>query len=201
MGFDTRMFEREPVVQPTGYPLARRKRVGPISQIDPEEIAALAESGEPPRSRIFPFIMNMTATSRRTVSTPLLVGPAILRKIFFGLHTVTTPPQQTIEVGYAVNPITETAVALTTPRPYTNLIELIDPFGIANAAAGDGILSDNTANTNVRFEWTLDLIVNLPRFVFTLAQINASATAEQRGGQFVVLEGVSPAALRAFTGS
>ncbi len=183
------------------WPLPRRSRTGPASSLDATAAAASADSLTPPRSRIFPWTMNMVATSRKTISTPLLIGPAILRKIFFSSGTITTPPQQSLELGWAKLVLTENAVPLATIRPYTVLTELQDPFGVTNIAIGKGLLADNTFSQIQPWERSLDLIVTEDRFCFTLSWINNSATAEQRGGHLLVLEAVNPEALAVFTGS
>jgi len=183
------------------YPLPRRSRTGPASALDLTLLSRGAASLTPPRARIFPWVMDMAATSRKTLSTPLLIGPAILRKIYFGRATVTTPPAQTLEIGWAPTPITENAVPLGTVRPYTLLTEKLDPFGVALATAGQGLLADNSATILPPFEWSLDLIVLEGQFCFTLSWVNNSATAEQRGGNLTVLEAVDPEALARFTGS
>lgn len=188
-------------IDATTYPLPRRKRVGPDSQLNTLAQAQGDVIPAPPRSRIFPWIMSMTANTRRTISTPKLIGPAILRKVFYQLGTVTTPPGQTLELGWSPTAVSEAGVALTTVRPYTVLTELLDPFGVANAAVGKGLLDTSLWNTNIPYEWSVDLIVTEPQFCFTLSWINNVATAEQRGGQLLVLENVSPDALSVFTGS
>lgn len=200
-GYDSQGYEIGNVLLPKQYPLPRRGRVGPPSSLETQVASVGPDFAAPPRARVFPWVMNITANSRRTLSTPLLLGPAILRKIFFGPGTVTTPPAQTLELGWAPGLVTEAGVALTAARPYTVLTELLDPFAVSAAAKGTGLLADNSANTHVRYEWSLDLIVTEVRFCFTLAWVNNAATAEQRGGQLLVLEAVNPEALRLFTGS
>lgn len=183
------------------FPLPRRKRTGPASNLD--ALAAMQEDQAvtPPRSRVFPWLMSITGNSRRTVSTPILIGPAILRRVYFGHGTVTTPPAQSLELGWSPLAVTEAGVALATIRPYTVLTELLDPFAVANVAIGRGYPSDNSWNTNIPFEWTVDLICTEARFAFTLSWVNNGATAEQRSGTFLVVENVNPAALAAFVGS
>ena len=201
MGFDSRGFELAPVADPPGYPALRRKRTGPVSFLTPEELTELAASEQPPRTRVFPWLMLTTATSRRTVSTQLISGPAILRKLKWGKATISTPPVKTLEIGWANQMILEAGVALATPRPYTNLIELQDPFAIGAAGLGSGFPGDNTSTSYPEYEFSLDLIIMESRFCFTMSLVNQSAQAEQHGGHVVVLEGVSKKALALFTGS
>jgi len=188
-------------VEALTYPLPRRNRTGPASSLDLTLQAGTGDSLVPPRSRIIPWLMVTTATSRRTISTPLLVGPAILRKLKWGKATITTPPVKTLEVGWSPLLITEAGVALTTVRPYTGLIELQDPFAVAAAAKGVGFPGDNSSTSYPEYEFTLDLIVTEARFCFTVSLVNNSAQAEQHGGHLTILEAVNAEALARFTGS
>lgn len=183
------------------FPLPRRRRVGPPTNTEVAAVSSGALTPTPPRSRLFPYLMSITANSRRTVSTPLLVGPAILRRVSFQASTKTSPPAQSLELGWSPNALTEAGVALTTVRPYTVLTEKLDPFGVSAAAIGAGYPMSTVPNTNIIFELTCDLIVTEARFAFTLSWVNNSLTAEERPGHFLVIENVNADALNVFTGS
>jgi hypothetical protein len=189
------------VADPRTYPLPRRKRVGPSSSLEALAAANEGAVATPPRARVFPWVMNLTATSRRTLSTPLLQGPALLRKCFIFSGTVSTPPQQTLEFGWSVNPVTENGVAIATVRPYTVLTEYLDPFAVSASTIGMGFPAAADANSHVKYEYSLDLIVTEPRFCFTVSWLNIASTAEQRSGHLLVLEAVNLDALSTFLGS
>lgn len=183
------------------FPLPRRRRLGPPTNIEVQQASSGALSLTPPRTRVIPWLMSMSANSRRTVSSPILTGPAILRKLFFNAPTPTSPPAQTLEIGWAPNVVTEAGVALTTVRPYTVLIEKQDPFNVSVAAIGAGFPISTNPNTRTYFEWSLDIIVTETRFAFTVSWVNNAATAEERGGHMLILENVNADALNVFTGS
>lgn len=183
------------------YPLPRKKRTGPASNLDTLAAAAGAVSLSPPRSRLVPWLMSITGTSRRTISSPILTGPAILRKITYEGPVPTSPPAQSLELGWAPSIVTEAGVALTTVRPYTVLTEKQDPFAVALATIGQGIPLSTNPNTRTWFEYSCDLIVTETRFVFTVSWVNNAATAEERPGHMLILENVNPDALMMFTGS
>lgn len=167
------------------------------------QLAAAGATGQPaplPRARIFPWIMNMTGTSRRTLSTPRIYGPALIRRLFFGRGTVTTPVGQTLEVGWAPAPVQEAGVALSTPRAYTVLTEKLDPFGVAGDIIGQGIYNDNSINSQIQFEINLNFIITEAQFFAVIAWVNNTASAEQRGGHLEVIESVDATALAAFLG-
>jgi hypothetical protein len=195
------MFERDPVADPTGYPFARRKRGGPIVEVDPEIAAFLEENTAPPRSRVFPWLMTAITNTRRSVSTPLLQGPAILRRFSFTLDSNPDPPVVSVEVGWALNPVNEAGVAVATLKPYTVLTELLNPFGVGTLGAGQGYPAFSSVNTHVEWETVEDFIILEPRFCFVAAIHNNGGFTSAGRGWMSVLEGVSPAALRAFTGS
>ena len=183
------------------YPLPRRSRTGPASALDASLLAGAGGTLTPPRSRIIPWLMFTTANSRRSVSTPLLLGPAILRKLKWGKATISTPPIKTLEVGWSTTIVTEAGVPLTNVRPYTGLIELQDPFSVASAAIGRGFPGDNTSTSYPEYEFSLDLIITEPQFCFVVSLVNNSAQGEQHGGHLTILEAVNPEALATFTGS
>lgn len=184
-----------PPVLPAWFPHARydRSQTGALG-------FAGAAGGAIPRSRVFPWLMFTTATSRRTICSAPVTGPAILRKLKWGKATITTAPVKTLEVGWSRLPNVEAGVPLATPRPYTNLIELQDPFVVAPAAIGRGFPGDNSSTSYVEYEFTLDLLVMEPNFVFTISIINNSGQSEQHGGHFTVLEGIALEALPGWLG-
>jgi hypothetical protein len=183
------------------FPLPRRGRTGPASSLDAIAAAQGPNLPAPPRSRVFPWQFSETANTRRTISTPKLIGPAILRKAYFQTSTKIAPPGESLEFGWAQTPIQEAGVALTVIRPYTVLTELLDPFGVSNIAIGKGFPNFTIPTGVAGYEVTLDLIITEPQFVFTVSLINNSLNAQQWTGWMSVLEAISPSALADFTGS
>jgi hypothetical protein len=183
------------------FPLPRRGRTGPASSLDNIAAALGSALPAPPRSRVFPFQFSETANTRRTLSTPKLIGPAILRKAFFQTSTKVAPPNESLEFGWALSPVTEAGVALTVIRPYTVLTELLDPFGVSNIAIGKGFPNFTLPGGTVGYEVTLDLIITEPQLAFTVSLINNGINAQQWIGWMSVIEAVSPSALTDFIGS
>lgn len=163
-------------------------------------LAGLA-GGAIPRTRLIPFQFNETANSRRTVSTPGLQGPAILRKIWFQTGVHVTPPQESVELGWALFPFAEAGVPLTTPRPYTLLTELQDPFGVSVATIGQGYPSATLPNTLTDVEKEVNILIPEERFVFCLALVNNGANAQEWQGRFTVVEGLDLTALPSWLGA
>jgi hypothetical protein len=183
------------------WPLPRRRRAGPPTNADIQQASSGANAPTPPRSRNFPFLMTMSANSRRTISTPLLVGPAILRRVYFVYGTPSSPPGQSLEIGWSPNAVTEAGVALTTVRPYTVLTEKLDPFAVSAAAIGAGYPAITTPSGRAFWEVPCDYIVTETRFAFTLSWVNNSVSGEERDGYMTVIENVNADALNLFTGS
>lgn len=176
---------------PQIYPPPRKGRGGGVSI---EQLGPVSA----PRMRMFPWIFSITGASRRTISTPRLVGPAIIKDFTWYNSTKTDPPVVTVEIGTARAPVDEAGVALTTLRPFTVLTELLDPFGVMAGASGDGfpVATLPTANDSRRFP--LDLIVTDSEFFAVVSVVNNSAQAERYNGWLRVLESVDPEALSAF---
>jgi hypothetical protein len=182
------------------YPLPRRSRTGPPSSLDAAAAAAAAGSTTPPRTRIFPWALNETATSRRTISTPRLVGPAIFKSLTFYSSTHQDPPGETLEIGWSPVAVQEAGVALATVRPYTVLTELLDPFGQVNSSAGRGFPQWTIPGATLPWSIDLDLILTEPQFVFTISLVNNTALAQSWHGNAIVLEAVNADALAGYTG-
>lgn len=183
------------------YPLPRRRRAGPPTNLEVKAASSGAVAATPPRSRYFPWIMALAGATRRTLSTPTLVGPAILKRLNYYVVLASDPPQMTLEIGWSPTPVTEAGVALTTPRPYTPLIEKLDPFGVTATNIGGGILNETLPNTHVYYQLTLDLIVTEAQFAFTLSWVNPPGFGGNWYGQISVLENVNADALNLWTGS
>lgn len=165
---------------------------GTYPQLRPSRIGAGASPGVQlaplPRSRVFQWIENVTVNTRRTLSTPRLQGPVIIKS--FSFYVATHSAAVTAEIGYASVSITEAGVALTTPRPYTLLTEKIDPFGVLADISGRGLLDGTIPNTNVRYSEPLDLIIDQADVFVCLATWNNSALAQVWTGTLRVVENV-----------
>jgi hypothetical protein len=179
------------VIDLAAYPAARKRTTGDpnLPQVDNAPI---------PRTRYFTFLWNETASSRRTVSTPRITGPAIIKEIEFYSGTINATDVKSIEVGYSLVPVTENGVSLATARPYNVLTELIDPFAQRAAGAGVGLSQLSSPNTNVRFTLALDLILDVTEAYVCVALLNTSANAQLWNGRLKVIEGLSRQALSFF---
>jgi hypothetical protein len=176
---------------PAIYPSSRKNRGAGVALDD------LAPSPAP-RMRVFPFIFVYTNNSRRSVSTPRLVGPGIIKDFTVYRSFAATPPQQTFEIGVAQTLVVEAGVALTTPRPYTVLTELLDPFGYVAGASGDGYPITTLPTGTDHFTIPLDLIVTDAEFFAVVAHINNRVASEEINGYLRVLEAVDREALSGF---
>ena len=183
------------------YPLPRKRRTGPPSNLDTQAATQADVIAAPPRSRFCPFIFTELANKRITVCTPRLIGPAILRKCSFFIGTRTTPPATTVEFGWAPTDCTEAGATIGSARPYTLLTELIDPFNYIASASGEGYPLTTTPAGHNEWNMDLDLIVTEQNFVFTTSLVNNGPNGQEYYGHMLILENVNPAALSAFTGS
>ena len=179
------------IIDPLRYPAPRPNRGGHADILD-------SGSFQHPRTRIFPWVMTTTASSRRSISTPRIQGPALIKGLSIHAPFGVDPPQATIEIGTATIDVTEASVALTAPRPYTVLTELLNPFGVIAGAAGAG-LPLTTVGTMQRWaEIPLDIIVDDIECVIVLAILANALVAGTFNGHLRVLEGVEKEALRFF---
>jgi hypothetical protein len=176
---------------PRIYPAARKGRGAGADLEDLGPINA-------PRMRVFPFFWTSTASNRRSWSTPILQGPAIIKDVQFWFTFGASPPSMTVEIGTSTVPVLEAGVALTTARPYRVLTELQDPYGGILAAAGDGIPVGTTPTSSARPLMPLDLIVLDPSFYLVVAGVAGGAGVFEIHGNIRVLERINPEALALF---
>lgn len=170
------------------FPAPRPKRTGPPpSGQGPEDLFA-GPTFAAPRMRVFPFAWNETASSRRTISGAKCQGPALIKSLMLGTSTYTAPISKSVEIGISSTRLTEAGVALTTPRPYTLLLELQDPFTQLASAAGQGFPLTTVAPQYNTFFLPLDLVVWDNEFYPTVSLWNNTANAQQWVGSLRVLE-------------
>ena len=188
-GYNSRGFEIPQRFDLSSYPKARPKRSGPPPTASAVE-QQTTDRDSPPRTRIFPFAWNETANSRRTISGAKCQGPALYKAFQLGTSTYTAPINKSVEVGIASTPVVENGVALTTPRPYSLLLELQDPFAQLSAAMGRGF-PVTTVNPLYRdFVMPLDLVIYDNEFYPTISLFNNTANVQQWVGYLRILEQV-----------
>lgn len=191
MGWASSGFEIGNKLDARTYPAARKQRSGPPpSQADPASLAGGGPTA--PRTRFFPFAFNETATSRRTISGDKCQGPALIKAFLLGTSTYSAPISKSVEIGISSTKLTEAGVALTTPRPYTLLLELQDPFSQLASAAGRGYPLATWAPGPNTITFPLDLVVYDNEFYPVLALWNNTANAQQWYGFLKVLEQIRP---------
>jgi hypothetical protein len=172
------------------FPKARSKRSGPPPSSARAEDLFENPAGAAPRMRIFPFAWNETASSRRTISGKMCRGPALYKSIQLGTSALVSPISKTVEVGIASSRVTENGVALTTPRPYTLMLELVDPFLQIASAAGQGF-PIHTTNPLLRdYIMPLDLVIYDAEFYPVVSLWNNTGNVQQWQGNIRVLEQV-----------
>lgn len=154
------------------YPAPRERQASPELPDDP--------SVQLPRVRAFAFAFSIGAAhGRTTVSGPRCRGPAMLRDVSFYTTNHSGGALAGFEFGYATAPVSENNVALATPRPYVNLTELLDPFGITSTVPYKGMPDPSSPNTFTRFHEPLELLVEQLDFYPVIAFWNNFTVAAQ----------------------
>jgi hypothetical protein len=181
------------------FPVLRPKRVlGVKTAIDPTLEALMDTTGELPRPRVFPWDCNTTTGTRRTFSTPRLLGPVMITGLSYEAGAASTPPTESFEIGYANVSVRENNVALGTLRPYTVLTELRNEFNDVAAATGSGILS-HTPGTSVRnYQTPLRLIITEPEVFVTVSIVNNGPSTFLLTGILTLIEQLSRKALESY---
>lgn len=173
------------------YPRPRKNR-GTGNQV-------LADTTTPiPRTRVFPFYVDIVANRRHTWSSPRIQGPALIKAVNLNCSFGQSGSFTTFDFAANTSPITETQVVLTTPRPYTPLLELLDPFNTVPGVSGDGFALTPTGTVLRHIEYPVELIVELTDFFLVMAISNNGAGAGSISGHVRVIEGVNRQALSFF---
>lgn len=193
-GFASSGFEIANELDRRAFPTARRNRTGPPPAGTAGPLAQPIGS-DVGRVRVFPWAINETAARRNTISTPKLLGNVIILSLSFSSGSHADPPNDTLEVGYALQPLTETNVVLTVPRPYTVLTELLDPHGIIANDRGQGFFGTTLNVPNRGSRIPLGLVVLERECAVVLALVNPSAFVQTWLGTLTVIENLSFAAL------
>lgn len=195
MGWDSAGYEIGNVLARGTFPAARLKRQGPPPSSGPEEDLSAPVGSQLGRPRVFPFAIKETAARRNTISTPKLLGNVLIQSLFFSSGSHADPPNDTLEVGYALQPITETNVLLTEPRPYTVLTELLDPHGIIANDRGQGFFGTTLNVPNRGGRIPLGLYILERECSVVLGLVNPSAFVQTWLGYINVIENLSSAQL------
>jgi len=177
------------------YPEPRALRPGgPPTRSQSSE--QLTES--PPRTRVFPYFIKITAASRSSFATEVMRGPVILLGFTNSVDAVGDPPAGSMEFGWKPAAGGETSVPLTTPRPYTLLTELQDPQDGVLATAGGGFLHNTPQSPTMGSYVPVRIVIDAPEVSVVIAEINSAGFVMKASGYLHVIENVSREALRFF---
>ncbi len=117
-----------PTTAAVAYPDAQANRAGPPNTA---LVTTPSATLQPPRSRHFSIEGGSQANSRTTISTPRLLGPIIIQNLIWKHRVAADPPNHSLELGWATVPITETQVALTTPKSWNAIMtKLRTPYEV-----------------------------------------------------------------------
>jgi hypothetical protein len=123
-----------------------------------------ASTGTLPVVRYFSGQYTFVEQVRFTFSGPRLTGIGVFKNFSIYALSHGAGGQLNIELGYALEPVNENAVARTTPKKWTVLTELrTNNYAPPNAGA-TGLIDDTVPNTFIRYAEPLDLIVDQPFF-------------------------------------
>lgn len=177
------------------FPTARADRGVPSSFTPLPQVAGTAV----PRTRVIAFrIANPAANSRQTMSVGPFNGPAILQRVQWWPDNANANAVHALGFGTSIAPITEAAVALTTPKGWVDLIERADNDVYAADARTVGFWQPNTAPPLVGFRGDVRHIIQQASFYITITAYGSAGAGNRWTGDLTVIENVSEAALASF---
>jgi len=181
-------------IDPLTYPEARARRDGPAP---PTRAAIPGVAPSPPRSRVFPFSLDVTALNRTSVSSPRLKGPALIT----GIHVTkgSTPKGlQGFGLGVAVSPVSEANVGVTSTFPFRPLFEgLPNPTSVPSSPGNTTAIIDMQGAILLDVD-RLNIIVLEPEFYLVVYVAAGTTGTDDFMGFVTLLEQVSPEALANF---
>lgn len=182
-----------PTTAADAYPEARFER-NPPSSATPA--VPPARSATPPRSRFFNVEWGSQANSRSTVSTPRIIGPAIIQQVIVKNRTASDPPQFSWELGWALAPITEGQVALTAPKGWNAINERLRHAYETPLPNAIGSVQVNKVGAQAFYleGFTAPFLITAPEFYLTLTFHNFSAATNPFAAwaEIYVLENIAP---------
>lgn len=182
-----------PTEATTAYPDARSERNPPASFTP---TIAPTRSLTPPRSRYFTVEMGAQANRRGTVSTPRLIGPAIVQQVIIKHRTAADPPIFGFEVGWSLSAITEFQELLTASKGWNALCERMRHAYETPIPGLTGAVQVNAVGSNAVTIQGIDkpLLVTAPEFFLTLTYLNVSAATNPFACwvEVNVLENIAP---------
>jgi len=175
----------------TGYPEPRGDRGATA-------IAPAPSAPSPPRTRVFPFTLQIGTSLRSSRSTPKLYGPAIV----MGLHAAKSGTAKGflgIGLGKSASAITETGVAVTTPLPFTSLFEGLPAAGTGPSAPNNADVLLDVTTSLILNQDHLGIVILEPEFFLVVYAASSGASAnDTMTGHVTVQERVSPEVLATF---
>lgn len=123
----------------------------------------------PPRSRVFNVEMGSAANTRSTVSFGVINGPAIFKRLSLQARQAVDPPLNAWEIGYSEVAVTESSVAVTTTRPFTQLCSRVThPYAASDARLTGYIYTTSFLGIRIH-ELEPNLLITLPQFYFVVS--------------------------------
>lgn len=150
-----------------------------------------------PNVRVHTFQIGTGATSRSTVSTPRLVGPAIIRSVSWNLGGAATGTQA-IEFGIALATVFESNVGLNANRQWRPLMVPFDPPTTGDIAGRVGDTEADFVSSSPVANYNLNIPILDSNFFITVTNWSSGAGADVFVGHIVVAEGISREALENF---
>lgn len=172
----------------TDFPPPRVRRSGgtPAS-------AAAYSAPPPPRSRVFSFAIQTTAGNvRSSTSSPLLLGPAIIKGIHISKNGAANGGLG-FGIGKALSPVTEVSVSSALPLPFESLFTGLPQIGLPPTAPNSTDVVLDVQPSLMLDDDSLGILVLEPEFYLVVFASNGNvAGGPGILGHVNVVEQVSP---------
>lgn len=176
------------------YPAARRKRTGPPPSDGSGNADFAAGPPQPPQSRILAFQVSCNVGARTTGSSQKLIGPALIKNLHLA-SSVGSLGNFSLELGVALNPVTEQDVSPALVKGWRPITERVSQNAAAENAARVGFPSVGGQSGVPQPLGPLDYLVFDPEFFLTISVVSVGAAGSALMGHVVLLERLTLAQL------
>lgn len=170
----------------------RLPTTGPVATLP--SISGVEAAG--PNPRTFPFAIRANFSKQTTVSSPAIVGPALIDFVHFQPDGVNQFLATHLAIRISDVPVDESFNdALDTFVPGDSIFENIygGDFTPVGKDERTGLINPGSSNSNAQFTWRIGKLINRNMFYMVLTYRNDSTLTSNGSGLIRVIENVDPA--------
>jgi len=140
---------------------------------------------------MFTFALGVNVNTRSTISSPVLSGYSLIKRIRLHWSNGQNPPTGTLELGIAQSAVTETLQPTSVPRPFTTIAQPIFAGGYTITSNEAGFFFSNFLTQASPFVIPIDFVVPQHQWFLCISANSAAGVGIQFNGNVDVLDGLT----------